>query len=58
MKLSTWAKKHGFTYKGAHNLFQRGQIPGAYQLGSGTILIEEKVPETQNVVVYFRVSNR
>ena len=59
MKLSTWAKEKGLTYRGAYNLYKRGQIPGAYQLQSGTIIIDETKDKVKpdNVVVYCRVSN-
>ena len=58
MKLSQWARNKGLTYKGAHNLFKKKQIPGAYQLESGTIIIDEEKKLPENVVVYCRVSNR
>lgn len=38
MKLSQYAQKLGMTYKGAWNLYKRGQIKG-FQLPSGTIII-------------------
>ena len=39
MKLSKYAKLIGVTYITAHNMFKRGQIEGAYQLPSGTIIV-------------------
>lgn len=42
IKLSNWAKKNSMTYSGAYKLFKLGKIPGASQLDSGTILIEEQ----------------
>lgn len=62
MRLTQWAKKHGVVYKTAWNQFKAGQIPDAYQLPSGTIIIPEA--ETVNpktledyTVCYARVSS-
>jgi len=42
MKLSTWAKKNGLTYKAAWRLFKTGQLPlPTTQLKTGTILVHE-----------------
>lgn len=60
MKLSQWAKKNCYTYRGAFNLFQRGMIPGASQLPTGTIIIQEeseKQLKQEHNVVYARVSS-
>jgi len=59
MKLSVWAKNKGLTYRGAYNLYRRGQIPGSYQLESGTVIIDEvkDTSRAENIVVYCRVSN-
>jgi putative resolvase len=59
IKLSEWARLHDYTYRGAYNVYQRGDIVGE-QTQSGTILIE--VDETENTkpeynVVYTRVSS-
>jgi predicted site-specific integrase-resolvase len=59
IKLSEWARLHDYTYRGAYNVYRRGDIVGE-QTPSGTILIE--VDETQNKkpeynVVYSRVSS-
>lgn len=61
MKLSTYAKKLGVGYKTAWNHFQKGLIPGAYQLPTGTIIVPDP-PEKQGlkdlkVAVYARVSS-
>lgn len=58
MKLSQYAKKLGITYKGAWNLYKRGQIKG-FQLPSGTIIIpeEEEKNKEEKVVIYCRVSS-
>jgi predicted site-specific integrase-resolvase len=61
MKLRQGAKKVGLTYRGAYNLYKKGQIPGAYQLSTGTIIIpeeEKQKPKTEWHVVYARVSSR
>lgn len=59
MKLSAWAKKHGITYRTAWSYFKNGQIEGAYQLPTGTIIVLE--PKTnvkqEHVVTYARVSS-
>ena len=60
IKLSKWAKDKGFTYLGAYELFCRGQLPNAYKLPSGTILIkmEESIQQDrkEKTVIYSRVS--
>lgn len=59
MKLSKWAKKQGVCYRTAWNLFHKDQIPGAYKLQSGTIIVpdEEPVGNPLKVVCYARVSS-
>jgi putative resolvase len=59
MKLSHWAKQEGITYQTAWNLFKRGQLPNAYQLQSGTIIIKEteEVEKDEYTVTYARVSS-
>ncbi len=58
MKLSHWAKKQGVCYKTAWNLFKAGHIPGAYKLGTGTIIVPEDVKGSKGqTVVYARVSS-
>ena len=42
MKLKEWAEKTGIKYITAYRWFKAGDIPGAYQTGSGTILIPEE----------------
>ena len=53
MKLSTWAKIHGFTYQTAWNLFKSGNLPvKAEQLQNGTIIVsEEKRQEKPSMTV-------
>lgn len=58
MKLSTYAKKLGVTYRIAWNLFNAGQIKGAYKLESGTVIVPNEVDEKKEcVAVYARVSS-
>jgi hypothetical protein len=40
IKLSEWAKRNGVSYKTAHRMFSKGQLPApATQLDTGTILV-------------------
>jgi len=60
IKLSEWAKQNSYTYRGAFNLYKKGQIPGVHKTASGAVLIdveEEKVDKPEWVVVYARVSS-
>lgn len=63
MRLSNYARKMGVTWKTANRWFHAGQIPGAYQLPSGTIIVPdegEKHDERDNdgeTIIYARVSN-
>lgn len=41
IKLKEWADKHGLSYLTANRHFHAGMIPGATQLDSGTILVED-----------------
>lgn len=43
MKLSTYAKKLGVSYQTAHRMHSKGQIPGSYQLPTGTIIIPDDI---------------
>jgi predicted site-specific integrase-resolvase len=58
MKLSTYARQIGITYKTAYRMFKRGELD-AYQLPTGTIVVNE--PESpligQGVALYARVSS-
>ena len=60
MKLSVYAKKIGVCYQTAWNLYSKNQIPGAYKLPSGTIIVPEDnlYNHKKNVVIYCRVSNQ
>jgi predicted site-specific integrase-resolvase len=62
MKLSTWAKRQGISYKTAWRLWSTGRLPlPAEQLATGTIIVKE--PEEtyeakpSSVVLYARVSS-
>ncbi len=62
MKLSTWAKKQGISYKTAWRLWSTGKLPlPAEQLATGTIIVKD--PEASyeagpsSVVIYARVSS-
>jgi predicted site-specific integrase-resolvase len=59
MKLSTWAKKNGLTYKAAWRLFKTGQLPvPATQLSTGTILVHEPSDSLPaRAALYARVSS-
>lgn len=45
IKLKEWADKHGLSYLTANRHFHAGMIPGASQLDSGTILVEDDSTE-------------
>jgi len=45
IKLKEWADRHNLSYITANRHFHAGLIPGASQLDSGTILVEDDSPE-------------
>lgn len=45
IKLKEWADRHNLSYLTANRHFHAGMIPGASQLDSGTILVEDDSPE-------------
>ncbi len=58
MKLSKWAKKQGISYRTAWRYFKDGNIKGAYQMESGTIIVpSENCSRKDKYVVYARVSS-
>lgn len=58
MKLSTWAKKQGISYRTAWRWFKEGKLPvAAQQMPSSTILINEFLPDSTHVAIYARVSS-
>ncbi len=58
MKLSTWAREQGLTYRTAYRLFHAGKLPvPAEQLATGTILVHPPKPAGPSyVAIYARVS--
>lgn len=61
MKLSQWAKNKGICYHTAFNWFHQGKIPNAYQMDTGTIIVEETVkpnPNNNQVWIYARISSQ
>lgn len=57
MKLSDWARRQGVSYLTAWRWFRAGKLPvRARQLPTGTILVEEPVPQSRTVL-YARVSS-
>lgn len=57
MKLSTWAKKHGFCYQTAYRHWQKGLLP-ARQLATGTIIVDDDAkPAQSGYAIYARVSS-
>jgi putative resolvase len=58
MKLSTWAKRQGITYRTAWRWFKEGKLPvSAEQTKTGTILIAEDFLHSNAVAIYARVSS-
>lgn len=58
MKLSTYAKKLGVTYRTAFSYYQQGIIKGAYQLPTGTIIVPDETKENEEyTIIYARVSS-
>jgi predicted site-specific integrase-resolvase len=59
MKLSTWAKAQGISYRTAWRWFKEGKLPVvAEQTKTGTILIKENSQPINAVAIYARVSSR
>ena len=60
MKLSAYAKKLGLNYHTVWRAFHRGEIPNAYTLPTGTIIVKEQNDNEQKeekIVIYARVSS-
>jgi predicted site-specific integrase-resolvase len=60
MKLSTYAKQLGISYRCAWDLFDHNQIPGAFQLPTGTIIVPNdhiQNASPNQVLLYARVSS-
>jgi predicted site-specific integrase-resolvase len=56
MKLSTYAKELGISYKTAWRYWKDGKLD-AYQLPSGTVIVREKALIERKVCIYARVSS-
>lgn len=56
MKLSTYAKQVGVTYKTAWQWWKAGQLD-AYQLPTGTVIVREPIQPVGGVALYARVSS-
>lgn len=61
MKLSEYARRMGVSWRTANRWFHDGQIEGAYQMPSGTIIVpdEDKLTPSEDgaTIVYARVSS-
>ena len=59
MKLSAWAKLQGITYQTAWSMYKSGKLKNAYQLPTGTIIIQEEHDPKKNdyTIIYTRVSS-
>ena len=58
MKLSDWCRKQGICYMTGYKWFKSGRIPNAFQMDNGTILVNDRVPKKERIVIYCRVSNQ
>ncbi len=56
MKLSTYAKELGISYKTAWRYWKDGKLKG-YQLDTGTIIVDERTKIEKHVCIYARVSS-
>lgn len=59
LKLSTWAKQNGYTYRGAYDRYARGDIPGSFRTTTGRVFVDTPEPTSQKptrVAIYTRVS--
>ena len=58
MKLSTWAKQKGISYRTAWRWFKEGKLPvEVEQMDTGTILVKDQVFDSNRVAIYARVSS-
>jgi putative resolvase len=58
MKLSTWARKQGVSYRTAWRWFKEGKLPViAEQTKTGTILIKDEITVPNSAAIYARVSS-
>ncbi len=56
MKLSTYAKQLGISYKTAWRWYTDGKLD-AYQTDSGTIIVRDSIDEPSGIALYARVSS-
>lgn len=56
MKLSTYAKQLGISYRTAFRWYQAGQLD-AYQTDTGTIIVREQIEIPKGIALYARVSS-
>lgn len=56
MKLSEYADSIGVSYRTAYRWFKSGKLD-AYQLDSGTIIVNESIEAPQGIALYARVSS-
>lgn len=60
IKLSHWAKQNGYTYRGAYDMYLRGQLPDAFRMASGSIFVNQSAAtnqsKTEYTAIYARVS--
>ena len=59
MRLKEYCKKMNITYRTGQNWFYNGDIPHAYKMPSGTIIVPEELTSNMDeyVVIYARVSS-
>lgn len=58
MKLSTYAKELGISYRTAWKWFKEGKIKNAYKTESGTIIVPERAMDKPDyIITYARVSS-
>jgi predicted site-specific integrase-resolvase len=58
IKLSEWAKLHSYTYRGAYNVWKRGDIPNSEQDLYGILIeVDDGLLLPEHNVVYARVSS-
>ncbi len=58
IKLSIWAKKNGYSYRGAYNRFNADRIKGAFKNETGRIVVpDEEGNHPLKTIVYARVSS-
>ena len=60
IRLRKWAELNGYTYRGAYNAYVMGNIPNAFAMPSGTIMVrltDEVAVKKEKVAIYARVSS-